>query len=198
MSPNPTHTPTLPEGGCAELLPTILGEIGGVLARLDATALDRLAASLASAGHVLVAGEGRSGFMARAFAMRLTHLGLAVHVIGETTTPAVRAGDLLVAVSGSGSTAATLRAVEQAAAVGARAVAVTTDPASALATTAHEVVVVPAATKHRRPGEAATIQPLSSLFDHACHVAFDAVCLAIAVRKGISNDTAKAAHANTE
>ncbi|HEY5854394.1 MAG TPA: 6-phospho-3-hexuloisomerase [Aldersonia sp.] len=180
------------------LLKTIAAEIDQVLAGLDDAALDALADRLDRAGHVVVAGEGRSGFMAKAFAMRLMHLGLNVHVIGETTTPAVRSGDTLVAVSGSGTTATTVRTAEQARTVGADVVAVTTDPDSPLGTLATAVVHVPAATKYRKPGEAATIQPLSSLFDQVCHLSFDAVCLRLAQLRDVDNATAKAAHANTE
>ncbi len=197
MSERPTESAS-PATATGDLLPTILGEIEQVISKLDTTGLDQLADRLNAASHVLVTGEGRSGFMAKALAMRLTHLGLSVHVIGETTTPAVRGDDLIVAVSGSGTTAAPVRVVEQAHKEGARVVAVTTDPDSPVARDAELVVHVPAATKYRRPGEAETIQPLSSLFDQACHIAFDAVCLRLARMRSIDNDAAKAAHANTE
>ncbi len=75
--------------------------------------------ALNAAQRVFVAGEGRSGFMAKAFAMRLMHLGLPVHVVGETTTPSVADGDVVVGVSGSGTTAGTVRVAEQAVKVGA-------------------------------------------------------------------------------
>lgn len=182
----------------AELVSTILGEIRGVLGTFDYTPLYTVADELNSASHVVVAGEGRSGFMAKAFAMRLMHLGVPVHVVGETTTPALGGEDLLVAVSGSGTTASTVRAAEQANAVGGRVIAVTTDPDSPLAATAATVVHIPAATKYRKPGEAATIQPLSSLFDQVCHIVFDAVCLRLATLREVDNAAARAAHANTE
>ena len=57
---------------------------------------------------------------------------------------------------------------------------------------------MPAATKYRRAGEAATIQPLSSLFDQATHVVLDVVCLELAGRRGVDNATARTAHSNTE
>ncbi|HII81331.1 MAG TPA: SIS domain-containing protein, partial [Methanosarcina sp.] len=41
---------------------------------------------------------------AKAFAMRLMHLGFTVYVVGETTTPAVRSQDVVIAISGSGET----------------------------------------------------------------------------------------------
>ena len=57
-----------------------------------------------TANRVYVAGAGRSGIIARAFALRLLHLGFDVYVVGETITPALRAGDTLVVFSGSGET----------------------------------------------------------------------------------------------
>ncbi|MFA4875986.1 MAG: SIS domain-containing protein [Methanoregula sp.] len=57
-----------------------------------------------SAKRIYVAGAGRSGIIARAFALRLLHLGLDVYVVGETITPAMLPGDTLVVFSGSGET----------------------------------------------------------------------------------------------
>ena len=57
-----------------------------------------------SAKRVYVAGAGRSGLIARAFAMRMLHLGFDVYVVGETITPALQSGDILVVFSGSGET----------------------------------------------------------------------------------------------
>jgi 6-phospho-3-hexuloisomerase len=179
-------------------LDTVLAEIHGVATRIDRTQLDALASALLAAERIFVTGEGRSGFMSRAFAMRLMHLGLPVFVIGETTTPAVRGGDIVVAVSGSGSTGGTVRVAQQATALGATVWAVTTDPTSALGSTATAHLVIPAATKYRRPDEAPTIQPLSSLYDQATHISLDVVCLIIAAARGVDNARAGAAHANTE
>ena len=179
-------------------LETILTEVEQVLDRMDDGELDQLAAGLLMAPRVFVAGEGRSGFMARAFAMRLAHLGLPVHVLGETTTPPVAHGDTLVAVSGSGTTHGTVHAGQAAGDQGAWVVAVTSDPRSPLARLADRTLVVPAATKWRRPGEPATEQPLGSLFDQACHLALDAVCLHLARRSGTDNRRARAHHASIE
>jgi 6-phospho-3-hexuloisomerase len=57
-----------------------------------------------AAGRVYVAGAGRSGLVAKAFAMRLMHIGYDSYVIGETITPAFSNGDTLVVFSGSGET----------------------------------------------------------------------------------------------
>jgi 6-phospho-3-hexuloisomerase len=68
---------------------------------------DQMAAffqEMLSAKRVYVAGAGRSGFIAKAFGLRLMHLGLEVYIVGETITPAFRSGDTLVVFSGSGET----------------------------------------------------------------------------------------------
>jgi 6-phospho-3-hexuloisomerase len=179
-------------------LTTIARELEPVLARVDRGELEETVRALEEAPRVFVTGEGRSGLMARAFAMRLMHLGLTAYVVGETTTPAVGPGDLLVAVSGSGTTGHTVQVAQSASAAGAQVQAVTSDPESPLGQLARTRLVLPAATKHRRPGEAPSIQPLSSLFDQATHLTLDAVCLILAERRQVDNDAARAAHANTE
>jgi 6-phospho-3-hexuloisomerase len=54
------------------------------------------------AKRIYVTGAGRSGFIAKAFGMRLMHLEFESYVVGETITPALSGGDTLVAFSGSG------------------------------------------------------------------------------------------------
>lgn len=85
-------------------LTTILAEISQVLSHIPEDDLEITAKRLEQAPRIFVIGEGRSGLMARAFAMRLMHLGAVSYVIGETITPAIAEGDVLVAISGSGRT----------------------------------------------------------------------------------------------
>ncbi len=188
----------LPNGQTSDLLDVVLTEITTVVQRIDRADIRGMADVLAGAPRIFVAGEGRSGLMAKAFAMRLMHLGLPVHVVGESTTPSVQRGDVLVAISGSGTTAGTVRVAQQAGSVGATVHVVTTDPDSPLSAEAATVLLLPAATKYRRPGEPGTVQPLSSLFDQVTHIALDAVCVLLANQRGVDNAAAAAAHANTE
>jgi 6-phospho-3-hexuloisomerase len=78
--------------------------IGETTARLDREELARFFREILSAQRIYVTGAGRSGFVAKAFAMRLMHLGYNAYVVGETITPALRSGDTLVIFSGSGET----------------------------------------------------------------------------------------------
>ncbi|MGP5383576.1 6-phospho-3-hexuloisomerase [Glutamicibacter arilaitensis] len=125
-----------------------------------------LAAQLRAAPRVFVAGAGRSGLALRMAAMRLMHLGLAVHVAGDATTPAIAEGDLLLVASGSGTTAGVVQSVRTAQQAGARIAAITTDPSSPIGSAAHVLVEVPAAGKTDH-GSSITRQYSGSLFEQA-------------------------------
>jgi 6-phospho-3-hexuloisomerase len=180
----------------SDSLSTLRHELSSVLDMIDGGLLHHMAQVLVEAPRLFCAGEGRSGFMAKAFAMRLMHLGLSVNVVGETVTPGFGEGDLLVVISGSGSTAASVRAAQQAVERGAIVVAVTTDPQSALASIARDIVVIPASTKLRRADEPPSEQPLGSLFDQCTHLVLDAVCMDVGQMRSVSLGQARKMHAS--
>ncbi len=95
----------------------VVAEIVSVVASVDFQDPVALDDAVQRANRIFVSGQGRSGLVGRAYAHRLMHIALVAHVVGETTTPAVGVGDLLVAISGSGSTTTTVHhaAVAQAA-----------------------------------------------------------------------------------
>jgi len=183
----------------ASSLSRIAGELASVVDRLASEPgdLDRVLDVLTGAGRVFVVGAGRSGLALRMTAMRLMHLGLEVHVVGETTTPAIRAQDALLTASGSGTTGGIIRAAETAADVGARIVAITTAPDSPLARAADALVTVPAATKLDRSG-AASVQYAGSLFEQAVVLVGDAIFDALWHRSGATADELWPRHANLE
>ncbi|HIE30994.1 MAG TPA: 6-phospho-3-hexuloisomerase, partial [Methanosarcinales archaeon] len=67
------------------------------LEELDVDSVSDMLDRILDANSVFVMGTGRSGLVGRAFATRLMHLGLRVYVVGESTTPALRKGDVVVA-----------------------------------------------------------------------------------------------------
>lgn len=176
----------------------ILQEISTVVQNLDENKLTEVASLLLSEKRIFVIGEGRSGLMAKSFAMRLMHLGATVYVVGETITPSIEKGDLLVAISGSGTTKNVVWVAERAKEIGCSVVALTTNPESELATHASPMIHIPAATKYRREGEAASIQPLGSLFDQCAHIVFDTLCLLYAELKNVDHREAFTKHSNLE
>jgi 6-phospho-3-hexuloisomerase len=107
-------------------------------------------------------------------AMRLMHLGLTVHIAGDTTTPAITSGDLLVVASGSGTTSGVVKAAETAIAAGADVAALTTNPGSPLAGMADALVIIPAVQKTDH-GSGLSRQYSGSLFEQSLFLATEAV-----------------------
>ena len=179
-------------------IPTILKEIDTVLRQVEENQLQDIALQMQKANRIFVIGEGRSGLMAKSFAMRLMHLGATVYVVGETITPSIASGDLLVAISGSGTTKNVVWTAEKSRSLGCSVIAMTTNPESALAGVSTEILHVPAATKYRRENELKTIQPLGSLFDQCAHIIFDALCLHFSALNEIDHTAAFGRHSNLE
>jgi 6-phospho-3-hexuloisomerase len=160
--------------GVAVNLSLIQDEIAKTASKVDEKQLAVLAFHLRLADRVFVSGAGRSGLALRMAAMRLMHLGMTVHVAGDTTTPAITSGDLLLVASGSGTTSGVVKAAETAARAGARVAAVTTDPNSPLAGLADALVLIPAAQKTDH-GSGVTVQYSGSLFEQCLFLATEAV-----------------------
>ncbi len=180
------------------VIPTILKEVETVLSQVEQEQLQELAIQLQKVKRIFVIGEGRSGLMAKSFAMRLMHLGATVFVVGETITPSIEEGDLLVAISGSGTTKNVVWTAEKTKSLGCSVMAVTTSPESPLTAAATQILHVPAATKYRRENELQTIQPLGSLFDQCAHILFDTLCLLYSKLNEVDHTLAFSRHSNLE
>lgn len=153
--------------------------------------IDLLIMTKAKGKKVLMLGAGRSGLVARAFALRLVHLGFNVYVQGETITPAIGKGDLVIAISGSGATKLVVTGAEIAKGVGAKVLAVTSRSDSELAKVVDELVIVHGRTKEPQEkdyfsrqikGEHEPLAPLGTIFEIACSTFLDCV-VAILMRR---------------
>ena len=156
---------------------------------------------------VLVVGAGRSGLVGRAFAMRLMHLGFRTYVVGETVTPGVGPNDLLIAISGSGTTGVVVAAADAAKRVEAKVIAITSFPDSPLAKLADHVVVVPGRAKTSEEtdyfsrqilGMHEPLAPLGTLFEIGTMVFLDSVIAELMHRLGKTEREMKTRHATIE
>ena len=158
---------------------------------------------------IFVVGMGRSGFVGRAFAVRLMNLGFKVYFLGETITPAAEKEDLLIAISGTGATKMVLTASNAAKEIGATVVAVTSFPESSLGQTADHVVMVKGRTKMGWPkeedylarqlvGEREPLTPLGSIFENNCMVFLDGLIVELMHRLGRTEEDLKRRHATIE
>ncbi|MDJ0358498.1 6-phospho-3-hexuloisomerase [Paenarthrobacter sp. PH39-S1] len=180
MDPTAEATPTVHSTAddIVRNLSLVRDEIADTAAQIDEQEMAGLAGHLAGhlgqTGRVFVAGAGRSGLVLRMAAMRLMHLGLTVHVAGDTTTPAISSGDLLLVASGSGTTSGVVKSAETAAKAGARIAAFTTNPDSPLAGLADALVIIPAAQKTDH-GSSVSRQYSGSLFEQVLFLATEAI-----------------------
>ncbi|WP_100404679.1 6-phospho-3-hexuloisomerase [Bacillus solitudinis] len=159
------------------IIETVANEMTTVLKKVNEEDALQVSQMLKEAKRIFVTGEGRSGLMGKAFAMRLMHGGFTVYVLGETVTPSIEADDLLVVISGSGSTGGLQQFAGKAKEVGTKLLLVTTNKESQIAKISDATLVIPAATKYRRPEEPNTIQPLGNQFDQAVHLVLDAIII---------------------
>lgn len=178
-------------------LQAIIEENRQLAAKLDFAAAGALIPLIQQAERVFVVGAGRTGLALKAAAMRLMHLGLTVFVVGETTTPAIKAGDLLLAGSGSGTTSTIVKAAEKARAAGAQVAAISTTPDSPLAALATLVVVLPAAQKQDHGGTISQ-QYAGSLFEQAVLLLTDAIFQTLWTLDGTPAEELWKRHANLE
>ncbi|KQS10039.1 6-phospho-3-hexuloisomerase [Curtobacterium sp. MCLR17_007] len=187
--------PTVPDA-----LDLVVHELDDLVAGLrdaDQAPSERALDLLGSAARVFVHGAGRSGLALRMTAMRLMHLGLQVHVVGEVTTPAIRSGDVLLVASGSGTTTGIVQAARTASDEGASVLAISTTDDSPLSELATVTLVLPAATKTDRSGTASA-QYAGSLFEQGVVLLGDALFHSLWQRSGRSADELWPRHANLE
>jgi len=176
----------------------ILAEVRSVLEHVDAANVCAVIERLLQAQRVYVAGGGRSGLMARAFAQRLMHLGLVSYVVGETTTPAISDRDVLLVFSGSGETQVTVLVSRVAREIGAHVVAVTANRDSSIAHVADTVLLLRAPYKSAPEEGMRSIQYAGSLFEQSVLILTDAIALEIGRILGRSDRELSRRHANLE
>ena len=152
---------------------------------LDEKAIDEFEDIIIGANNVFVTGAGRSGLAAKAFAMRLMHLGLRAYVVGETISPAINADDCIVAISGSGETNTIVSAARISKNRGAKVLALTSYPESTLGQLADSYIFVKGRTKkevddenymkRQIHGNYTSLTPLGTAFELTTLVFLDAI-----------------------
>ena len=158
---------------------TIISEIDYVLDGIKEDEFKKFVKAIGSSKNIFVTGQGRSGLVARTFAMRLTHIGFSCHVVGETTTPNIDEGDMLIACSSSGTTSITFHIAGLAKRLNALVVVITAHPGSELSDYANLTIEIPASDTDQVIQSQLTAQFRSTLFEQACLVYLDAVILSL-------------------
>lgn len=158
--------------------------------------------------HVYVFGVGRSGNVGRSFVTRLTNMNYHAHFIGEASTPAMKEGDGLVVISGSGETPDIINRTRTSKELGAKVFAVTSKPNSTLGQLADYILYVPGRTKADEDypvledsyengqlrGFKTPLTPMGTLFEIKAGIALDGIIPELAYRKGIDEEFMKDLH----
>ncbi len=155
---------------------------------------------------VLIMGAGRSGLVGRAFAMRLLHLGFNAFVLGDTIVPSIDKDDLVIAISGSGSTKLIVAAAQAAQQVGARIVSLTSYPSSSLAKlSTHTVLLrgrIEVSTKdyfaRQILGLHEPLAPLGTVFEDSAMLLLDSVVASLMEQLNVEEAEMRRRHANIE
>jgi 6-phospho-3-hexuloisomerase len=152
-------------------------DIERVLHRVKAKQLKAMEEAILRSDRVFVTGLGRTGLMARGFAMRLMHLGREVYHVGDVITPRIQKRDLLIICSRTGRSKVLGHYVRIARKVKARVVVVTAREGSPAAEKADVVLGIDDKMPKRGNGEVRPPPPLGSLFEQALLIVLDQVVI---------------------
>jgi 6-phospho-3-hexuloisomerase len=181
----------------------IVDNINAVSAELDEETIMEMLEILTSSKNVFLLGQGRSGLVARAFAMRLMHLGMGVYVVGETITPSINEDDCLLAISGSGETSYILSTAKIAKKRGAKIVSVTSYDDSSLGKMSDLIISIKGRTKidseknyikRQINGRHQSLSPLGTLFEVTTLIFLDGVIAQLMDRMGKTENDLKQRH----
>ncbi|MBQ8310439.1 MAG: SIS domain-containing protein [Clostridia bacterium] len=161
-----------------------------IFEQIPTDAPQNIAKLIHSHPRIFLYGAGRSGLMLKAFAMRLAQAGFVTFAVGETVTPAIVRGDLLIVASASGRTASVLRCAETARTVGATVCALTASSDAPLAALSDSTVLLHAPTKDSAPSSSI----MGTLFEQSVLL----LCDRSVEKLGVDADQMRARHANLE
>ncbi len=175
-----------------------VAELTEVINRIDPVQVDTLIEILATAKRVVLYGVGREGLMMKALAMRLFHMGLDAHVVGDMTTPPVGKGDVLVVSAGPGSfaTVEALRGVAHN--FGAKTICFTAQADGKTPQSADFTVVLPAQTMADDTTGPTSILPMGSLYEGVQYLFFEYLVLMLRDHMKVTPEQMHQNHTNLE
>jgi len=191
------------------MMSLMASRIDAIAQKIPADQVDAFLEAILNANRIYVMGAGRSGLVAKSFAMRLMHTGFTAYVVGETITPAIGEDDLIVAFSGSGNTKTIGDIAETAKSLGAKVALISSNPQSRIGNVAVFVIEIET---QRDPvtcdaheyeirqmlGEHRSFAPLGTIFETSSLMFGDAVISTLMDMKKIEEADLKRRHTNIE
>ena len=175
-----------------------LQELSAVFKDIKDDAAHPLIEAIIAARHIAVYGCGREGLAIKGFAMRLYHLGLDVHVLGDMTVPHFGKGDLLIVTAGTGYLNSGEAFIKVAQNDGARIAVITSQPTLSTPKMADVLTIIPAQTMANDQKASASVLPMGSMFEIAETILFELIIVRLRERLGETTETMRSRHTNLE
>ncbi|ASF44651.1 6-phospho-3-hexuloisomerase [Methylovulum psychrotolerans] len=172
----------------------VIEKISSILEATDGTYDVKLTQLLDSAKRIFIAGAGRSKLVGNFFAMRLVHGGYDVSVVGEIVTPSIKAGDLLIIISGSGETEQLVAFTKSAKKIGANIVLISAKDSSTIGDMADAVFQIGRAEQYGKVFG----MPMGTVFELSTLLFLESTVSHIIHEKGIPEEIMRERHANLE
>jgi 6-phospho 3-hexuloisomerase len=172
----------------------IVDKIAGILESTEDSYSEKLTEMLDQANRVFISGAGRSKLVGNFFAMRLMHGGYDVSVVGEIVTPSIKAGDLLIIISGSGETEQLIAFTKKAKDIGAKIMLISAKSDSTIGDLADGVFQIGKAEQY----EKVKGMPMGTVFELSTLFFLEATVSHIIHEKGIEEEVMRSRHANLE
>jgi len=170
-------------------------KIKEILGRISEDDVNRVKNLFFQSNRIFVYGAGRSGLVAKAFAIRLVHLGFQTFVIGETISAPVTKGDLVIIVSGSGETIPAVMTAEIAHDIGAKVVSITAKKRSEIAKYADVTLFISSSCNEE---ERKKYAPLGTLFEASVWILLDSIIADLMHSKNETEEDMRSRHATLQ
>ncbi len=170
-------------------------KIKEILGRISEDDVNRVKDLFFQSNRIFVYGAGRSGLVAKAFAIRLVHLGFQTFVIGETISAPVTKGDLVIIVSGSGETIPAVMTAEIAHDIGAKVVSITAKKRSEIAKYADVTLFI---SSNCNEEERKKYAPLGTLFEASVWIILDSIIADLMHSKNETEEDMRSRHATLQ
>ena len=166
-----------------------------ILSKVSQDDINNVKELFLDSNRIFVYGAGRSGLVAKAFAVRLVHLGYQTFVIGETITGPVQRGDLVIIVSGSGETIPAVMTAEIAHDLGAKVISFTGKKNSGIARFADITFFISASCNDV---ERKKYAPLGTLFEASVWIILDGIIAELLESKNETENNMRQRHATLQ
>lgn len=176
----------------------IMDELKKTINKISVSEMLDVADALNGAKRIFIAGIGRSGLIGKTFAMRLVHMGFLVYIVGDATTPAIQANDLLVIVTGSGTTKTLQLYAEEAVSFRAELIVITASADSPIGNLARKRLVIPAEMNYAGVAMSRTLQPEANVFEQCLMITLDYLAMILMKIKSLDSEKMFERHANLQ